>query len=143
MSIPSKLRHLIAERDQYRCAYCLTSEENCGLRMHIDHIIPEVKGGKTVPENLCLVCFSCNVHKSARETGQDSVTGEHARLFHPLRQNWGEHFVWDKSGTHIIGVTPCGRVTVLLLSMNNSVVVQARRRWVSAGWHPPELYKNF
>jgi 5-methylcytosine-specific restriction endonuclease McrA len=39
MSVPASLRRLIAERDQHRCAYCLTTEENCGLQMHVDHII--------------------------------------------------------------------------------------------------------
>jgi hypothetical protein len=138
MPISSKLRHQIAERDQYRCAYCLTPEENCGLQMHIDHIIPEVAGGETTPENLCLVCFSCNVYKGAKQKGLDPVTKEEVLLFHPLRQIWHEHFIWDESETHIIGVTPCGRATVIALNMNNRVILQARRRWVSAGWYPPE-----
>jgi hypothetical protein len=138
MSISSELRHLIAERDKYRCAYCLTAEENCGLQMHIDHIVPESAGGETAFENLCLVCFSCNVHKGAKQRGIDPVTKEDVRLFHPLHQIWREHFTWDESKTRIIGLTPCGRATVVALNMNNPVVVQARRRWVSAGWHPPE-----
>jgi hypothetical protein len=30
-------------------------------------------------------------------------------------------------------------VTAVVLNMNNAVIVDARRRWASAGWHPPEL----
>lgn len=137
MSIPDALRAVIAERDHYRCAYCLTSEANCGLRMHLDHIIPEIAGGETTHENLCLACFSCNIYKGAAQTGIDPVTKTEISLFHPLRQQWSEHFAWNESKSHIIGLTPCGRATVMALKMNNPIVVQARRRWVSAGWHPP------
>ncbi len=139
MSIPATLRHTIAKRDRNRCAYCLTTEENCGLRMHVDHIIPETAGGPTAADNLCLACFSCNVHKGAQQTGTDPLTGETVSLFHPLRQRWRDHFAWDESNTRIVGLTPCGRATVIALQLNNPTVVRARRRWVSAGWHPPEM----
>ncbi|HRW09054.1 MAG TPA: HNH endonuclease [Caldilineaceae bacterium] len=57
MPISATLRELITKRDKSRCAYCQTSEDNCGLRMHIDHIIPEAVGGSSTPNNLCLICF--------------------------------------------------------------------------------------
>lgn len=139
MVISPTLRHLIAERDKARCAYCLTTEENCGLRMHIDHIVPEVVGGPTTPDNLCLACFSCNVSKGTQQTGVDPLSKQTVPLFHPLRQRWRDHFGWDESKTQIIGLTPCGRATVITLQVNNPTIVSARRRWVSAGWHPPEL----
>ncbi len=97
MYISTSLRRLIDERDKNRCVYCLTTEENCGLRMHVDHIIPEVVGGKTTLDNLCLACFSCNVSKGPRQTGVDSLTQEVVALFHPLHQNWHNHFTWDES----------------------------------------------
>jgi len=137
MSIPAALRDLIDRRDKNRCVYCLTTEENCGLKMHADHIVPETAGGPTTAENLCLVCFSCNVYKGAKQTGVDPSTGEPVHLFHPLRQHWHDHFNWDESKTHIIGLTPSGRATVMALQMNNPTVVYARHRWVSANWHPP------
>lgn len=139
MSVPATLRRLIAERDQHRCAYCLTAEENCGLQMHVDHIIPETANGPTTADNLCLACFSCNVHKGPQQTGVDPLTGETSPLFHPLRQRWRDHFAWDESNTQIVGLTPCGRATVVALQLNNPTVVRARRRWVSAGWHPPPM----
>ena len=138
MPVSPTLRRLIAERDKSRCAYCLTTEENCGLRMHVDHIVPEAAGGLTRPDNLCLACFSCNVYKGSQQTGVDPLTGETVPLFHPLRQRWRDHFSWDESKTQIIGLTPCGRATVVALQVNNPTVVRARRRWVIAGWHPPE-----
>jgi hypothetical protein len=138
MPIPPELRRLLEQRDKSRCAYCLTAEENCGLQMHVDHIIPESAGGATVLDNLCLVCFSCNVHKGARQTSIDPLTHEVTPLFDPIHQKWSKHFTWDESQTQILGLTPCGRATVEALQMNNTTVVRARRRWVSAGWHPPQ-----
>jgi len=139
MPIPAALRDLVAERDKHRCAYCLTTEENCGLRMHLDHVIPEVAGGLTTLNNVCLACFSCNVYKGAQQTAVDPLTAETVSLFHPLRQEWNEHFAWDESKARILGLTPCGRATVAALQMNNPTVVRARHRWVSAGWHPPNV----
>lgn len=137
MPIPPALRRFIAERDKVRCAYCLTTEENCGLRMHVDHIIPEIADGPTTPDNLCLVCFSCNVYKGSQQTGIDPLSETSALLFHPLQQRWKDHFAWDESRTEIVGLTPTGRATVVALQLNNPTVRRARRRWVSAGWHPP------
>lgn len=119
MPVPPALRALIAERDKWRCAYCLTTEENCGLRMHVDHIIPEVAGGLTTPDNVCLACFSRNVSKAAQQTAADPLTGETVPLFHPVRQRWRDHFAWDESKTQIIGLSAYGRATVGVLHMNN------------------------
>ena len=99
MSVSSELRKKLAERDKKRCLYCLTDEDNCGLRMHVDHIISESAGGSTTPDNLCLACFSCNVYKGAKQMWIDPLTQEVALLFHPLRQNWNDHFCWDESKT--------------------------------------------
>jgi hypothetical protein len=107
--------------------------------MHIDHIIPEAADGLTAPDNLCLACFSCNVYKGAQQSSVDPLTGVSVLLFHPVRQRWRDHFGWDESQTQIIGLTPSGRATIVALHMNNPIVVRARYRWVSAGWHPPEV----
>jgi hypothetical protein len=106
--------------------------------MHLDHIIPEGVGGLTIPDNLCLACFSCSVYKGVQQIVIDPQSGEAVPLFHPLQQQWQDHFAWDESQTQIIGLTKCGRVTVAALHMNNPTIVRARRRWMSAGWHPPD-----
>ena len=137
MAASPKVRRAVAARDKDRCAYCQTSEDNCGLAMHLDHIVPEAAGGESVVGNLCLACFSCNVAKGAQQAAVDPATGETASLYHPVRQRWTEHFEWSEDDTRIVGKTPTGRATVLALKMNNLTVVFARRRWVSAGWHPP------
>lgn len=88
----------------------------------------------TLFENLCLSCYRCNEFKgTATHSAENRI-----RLFHPRRDLWDEHFRWSLDGTHIVGLTEIGIATVTQLNMNNGVVVAARRRWVSAGWHPPD-----
>lgn len=138
MSIPTVLRQLTAERDRHRCVYRQTSQENSGQRLQIDHIVPRSHDGQTAIDNLCLACSSFNSHKQAQQAYTDPQTGDTVLLFHPLQQAWNEHPAWDESNTLIAGLTACGRATIAALNMNNSAVVWARRRWVEAGWHPPQ-----
>lgn len=137
MTVTRSPRRMIAERDQHRCAYCQTSEQICGLAMHVDHIDPEIAGGTTRDDNLCLACFSCNVYKGAHQSGTDPLTGNMVPLFHPVRQRWAEHFAWSEDQTESVGLMVCGSASIVVLRMNHPVIVCARRRWVAAGWHPP------
>lgn len=59
------------------------------------------------------------------------------QLFNPRQQQWQEHFAWTEDNTRIMGLTACGRATVVALKLNNSLAVTVRRNWVKAGWHPP------
>jgi len=88
-------------------------------------------------ENLCASCYRCNEFKWMKTHGIDPVTGKLTLLFNPRIQNWYEHFEWINGGTHIAGLTPFGRVTVLTLHLNNELVVESRGLWMSWGWHPP------
>ena len=105
--------------------------------MTYDHIQPRSKGGDTSFENLCLACRSCNEFKGNLTQAIDPLTAELVPLFHPRQQQWSEHFVWSADGTRIEGLTVIGRATVVALRMNHPVIIGARRRWVSSGWHPP------
>ncbi len=58
------LRWKILNRDKFRCVICGSSpavEINC--KLHVDHIIPFSKGGKTLIENLRTLCKNCNLGK--------------------------------------------------------------------------------
>lgn len=57
------LRYDIMRRDQFRCAICGRSAAE-GVKLHVDHIIPVSKGGKTIPSNLRTLCADCNLGKS-------------------------------------------------------------------------------
>jgi hypothetical protein len=136
--VPKELRQKVAEQGRYRCGYCLTSELIVGYKMDIEHIIPETKGGLTVENNLWVCCKDCNVLKSSKTQAIDSITNEIVPLYNPRTQAWADHFEWSKEGDLIISKTVTGRVTVVELKLNRQVLVDARRRWVSAGWHPPK-----
>ena len=58
----SSMRYDILRRDKGRCVLCGASASD-GVRLHVDHIIPVSKGGKTIPSNLRTLCERCNVGK--------------------------------------------------------------------------------
>lgn len=57
------LRYDILKRDGFRCQLCGATAKD-GAKLHVDHIIPVSKGGKTVPSNLRTLCDRCNMGKS-------------------------------------------------------------------------------
>ena len=66
------LRYDILWRDGYKCQICgITAKD--GAKLHVDHIIPIAKGGKTVPDNLQTLCERCNLGKSDKYYGQTHV----------------------------------------------------------------------
>ncbi len=58
-----KLRYQIMKRDHFRCVICGASAEE-GAKLHVDHVQPVSKGGKTVESNLRTLCDRCNLGKS-------------------------------------------------------------------------------
>ena len=57
------LRYDILKRDNFRCQICGSSASD-GVKLHVDHIIPVSRGGKTATENLRTLCDRCNMGKS-------------------------------------------------------------------------------
>lgn len=102
--------------------------------MQVDHIEPN---GDDNLDNLCLSCWNCNNHKRQATMMIDPETGEHAVLFNPRTQLWSEHFEWIEGATRLQGLTPSGRVTIIRLKMNRPMMMVARQRWRSGGYHPP------
>lgn len=56
------LRYDILKRDNFRCVLCGRSAQD-GVKLHVDHIIPVSKGGKTESSNLRTLCEKCNYGK--------------------------------------------------------------------------------
>ena len=57
------LRYDILKRDNFRCQICgITAQD--GAKLHVDHIVPVSKGGKTEHLNLRTLCDRCNMGKS-------------------------------------------------------------------------------
>lgn len=65
-NISLRLRLLVLNRDNFRCVFCGRSPPatDIGTKLHIDHIIPFSKGGKSILENLQTLCEKCNLGKS-------------------------------------------------------------------------------
>lgn len=56
------LRYDILRRDGFRCVLCGATADD-GVKLHVDHIMPVSKGGKTIPSNLRTLCDRCNFGK--------------------------------------------------------------------------------
>jgi len=59
--IPLTLRKRVIERDGIHCVYC--DDDLTDSEIHMDHVIPESKGGETTYNNLQVTCRKCNLAK--------------------------------------------------------------------------------
>jgi Tfp pilus assembly protein PilF len=57
------MRYDVLKRDNFKCKICGRSVKD-GIQLHVDHIIPISKGGKTEMNNLQILCNMCNFGKS-------------------------------------------------------------------------------
>lgn len=127
----------VQSRAGYACEYCLLPEAYHPGPFEIEHIISKQHGGSDTLGNLAYACLRCNRNKGPNLAGIDRATSrtKPVPLFNPRRQKWSRHFRWD--GPNIVGRTPCGRVTVAVLAMNDPVRVALREELMEEGWHPP------
>ncbi len=64
-TINLRLRFIVFSRDKFKCCACGASPAKDPLvELHVDHIVPWSKGGKTVKDNLQTLCSKCNLGKS-------------------------------------------------------------------------------
>jgi hypothetical protein len=83
--IPRRLRFEILRRDNHACRYCGRGAPEVVLE--IDHVTPEVLGGRTDPANLVTACTECNGGKASvapdsplvEEVAQDALRWGRAR----------------------------------------------------------------
>ena len=136
-ALPEALRQQVCERAGQRCEYCLTSRRVIGMPLVVDHIVPKSLGGHDRLDNLCAACYRCNEYKGAKTHAADPSVGVLVPLFNPRTHVWHDHFAWANGGTHIVGLTPTGRATVIALRLNNEYIVEARVLWIARHWHPP------
>src|SRR5262245_49758853 len=135
-AVSKEQRQQVTERANGLCEYCQTAEIIV-VMLEVDHIKPEVAGGETYLDNLCLVCRGCNSFKHDFQPAVDPETSQVVALFNPRAERLDDHFKWNDDGTLIIGLSPTGRATIERLRMNREGIVTSRRLWVEAGWHPP------
>ena len=137
--VPVNLQRQIREQFNNTCAYCQTAEYLTVTTFEIEHIVPLSTGGKTLLENLCLACPSCNRYKATRQTAINPNTGQPEKLFNPQSQQWKEHFKWSEDAIEIIGITPEGQTTISALKMNRPQMIRVRKMWVKLREHPPTI----
>lgn len=134
--VSAVLRVKIRRKFNDACAYCRSPEQLMGAIFEIDHIIPVAKGGKTLEENLCLCCPTCNRYKASHVNAFDPLTHKLCTLFHPVLDLWDNHFYWSNDFTFLIGKTETGRATIDLLRINRPTLVELRKYWKELRKHP-------
>jgi len=139
-SVSDKLRQQVVERANNICEYCGNQQELGIGTFQVDHIYPQVLGGKTTLDNLALACPACNMAKYMQVRAIDPKTGRRVTLFNPRCQRWTRHFQWNEDYSRIIGRTMCGRATVEALQMNRERIVRLRLYWRALGLHPPARF---
>ncbi len=74
-NIPAALRHQVAERDEYCCAFVSADGHRCGETrgLQLDHVTPLALGGETSEENLRLLCPRHNRFEASRRLGAEHV----------------------------------------------------------------------
>ena len=122
-AVGDHVRRLAAERAEWRCEYCQLAEADSGYPHQIDHIVSRKHGGDSTTDNLALACAVCNRNKGA-DVAALTAFGDPVRLFHPRRQAWGDHFVWE--GPWMRSLTATGEATIVVLRLNDPWRVKER-----------------
>ena len=125
----------VEERARGRCEYCRMHQSLQGATFHLEHVLPQSRGGYAQLDNLAWACPSCNLHKANRVESVDPDTGNQVPLFNPRLGNWHAHFRWD--GYRVVGQTPIGRATVAALVLNHPRRMQIREAEELFALFPP------
>jgi 5-methylcytosine-specific restriction endonuclease McrA len=130
-------RQLVSSRAGGACEYCRLLQAATGVTFHIEHILPQHRGGETILSNLALSCPGCNFAKAERTSGQDE-TGRLQPLFNPRNYEpwllgWHLHFALDRATGLVVPLTRIGEATVRTLKMNEPLRFFARKLQISAG----------
>ena len=64
------IRQYVFTRDNHTCVYCGTSSIKTGIKLNVDHVIPESKGGTYSVGNLVTSCIPCNKAKDKLDLNQ-------------------------------------------------------------------------
>jgi hypothetical protein len=122
-SVSGDIRRRVAQRAEWRCEYCLLSEDDSGFRHQIDHIVSKKHGGDSSEDNLAFACAVCNRNKGS-DVAALGLGGRPVSLFHPRRQAWRDHFRLD--GPIVRPLTATGEVTIRVLRLNDPWRVEER-----------------
>jgi len=68
----TRVRFEILLRDNFTCQYCGRKPED-GIKLHVDHIKPKLRGGTSEKSNLITSCNDCNIGKNYHYFGESFV----------------------------------------------------------------------
>lgn len=96
--ISGKLRAQVLNLAKGRCQMCGKTVAEDGIKLQIDHKVPQTWGGLTVLENLWAICMPCNNGKRDHFASYDademeallSIESVHLRIAQFLRMHMGE-----------------------------------------------------
>jgi hypothetical protein len=128
------LADLVRGRAMNCCEYCQLPQAYSATRFQFDHIVAEQHAGQTVASNLALACLADNNHKGPNLAGIDPKSGKRTWLFNPRRHKWARHFRWQ--GPILVGRTPIGRTTIVVLAINLPHRVAQRAALIDEGVFP-------
>jgi 5-methylcytosine-specific restriction endonuclease McrA len=105
---PAFTRFNVFLRDRFACQYC--GRNHAAEDLTFDHVIPRVKGGRTLWTNVVAACEPCNLRKGHRlpaEVGMQPLRPPqqpsahelqaNGRAFPPnyLHESWRDFLYWD------------------------------------------------
>jgi len=118
------------------CEYCRMPQQLDVQPFQLDHIRARKHDGPTTLGNLALTCLPCNSYKGPNAAGYDPESGALVALFNPRSDNWEEHFEWQ--GATLLGRTPVGRATIVVLRINAAERIEHRHLLIEADLFPVE-----
>jgi HNH endonuclease len=124
----------VVVRAAHCCEYCGLPDDVVLIPHQPDHIIATKHGGPTTLDNLAYACYACTHQKGSDIASVDPQSGRVARLFHPRRDRWADHFCWDDA--RVERLTAVGRATILLLRFNDQQRVATRAALLQRGHFP-------
>jgi hypothetical protein len=131
------LVELVWRRANSICEYCRMPQVFDAAPFHIDHIIARKHNGLSVPDNLALACYQCNLFKGPNIAGLDPLTNVLCPLFNPRRDIWSFHFLWQ--GAVLAGISNLARTTIAVLRINEPARISHRASLITEGVFPPKV----
>ena len=124
MSAAAEIRQTVRTRADFRCEYCLVSEQDTGGELTVDHYQPQAARGADDLENLVYACFRCNLHKGDYWAANDENA---RRIFNPRLDERIKHFWLSANGT-LYALTETGEFTIRRLQLNRAPLRTNRQR---------------
>ena len=133
-TIPTDIKRSVITRANFRCEYCLMSENVSFYSFHIEHIKSVKHGGTSNLSNLAYSCPDCNYCKGSDIGSFVNDDDDIIRFFNPRKDKWHDHFELVDSA--IYGKTDIGKTTERIFKFNDSDRLIFRRQLASFNLYP-------